>query len=101
MQRITSADMQSVIRQYQHAIEMVTGELPELSYQEGSKTYGNSFRLHHIGRDKDGQETGPTSCWGTYDGFLGWTKREAYETLSTIASTIYDVRYFQRENESQ
>lgn len=49
----------------------------------GSKLYGNAFRFYYLG-----VHTG-----GHYDtdfpGFLGWTKREAYNTLQSLTAGIY------------
>lgn len=91
--RITERLLQGMVIQYQDAITKFTGEVPELELQSGSKVNGVSFRLYHIIRDETGGVKTLEPAWGTphsvwEDGFLGWTKTEAYNTLKTSVFAI-------------
>lgn len=91
--RITKAHLQAMVLEYQQAITKFTGEVPELELRSGSKTNGISFRLYHIVRDSNGGVKTLEPAWGTShsvweDGFLGWTKTEAYDTLKTCVRAV-------------
>lgn len=81
--RITMKDLHQVLAVLKGALE-VEGINTPLRLDEGSKVNGRAFRLYF----EDG-----TSCVGTSNGFLGWTKKEAYETMWTILRTIQDMWY--------
>lgn len=55
--------------------------------QAGSPTYGRAWRLHY----SPAGETGHYSPSVTSCGYLGWTAREAWETLATIRRTLCAV----------
>jgi hypothetical protein len=55
----------------------------------GNKRLGNSFNLVRINPKNGAHEVPP----GVPGGILGWTKREAYDRLWTINSTLSDVLY--------
>lgn len=91
--RITESRLRAMVLEYQQAITKFTGEVPELELKSGSKSNGISFRLYHIIRDETGGVKTLEPAWGTShaiweDGFLGWTKAEAYNTLKTSVRAI-------------
>lgn len=85
--RITAANLRSVA-------ESVADELKDHGFNGryelimGSKHYGNSFKFVEI-VEGCGHKYAP----GTVQGFVGWTKREAYDTLWTILRTLQDLRW--------
>ena len=90
--RISENDLKGMVLRYQEAITKFTGEVPELELNGGSKANGISFRLYHLTRE-NGVVTSKEPAWGTShaiwsDGFLGWTKGEAYHTLKTSVLAI-------------
>ena len=90
--RVSEKNLQDMVLRYQQAIAKFTGEEPELELNSGSKTNGISFRLYHLIRE-NGVVVTKKPAWGTShaiweDGFLGWTKGEAYETLLTSVRAI-------------
>lgn len=85
-QRITNADINAVLSRYVRAcqrLEMVPDN--GFTCRRGSKTYGNAYRLFST----EGEWPAP----GTVNGYLGTTKREAYDTLMTMALTLEAVLY--------
>lgn len=91
--RITESLLQAMVVEYQRAITKFTGEVPEIELRSGSKSNGISFRLYHIIRDETGGVKTLEPAWGTShavweDGFLGWTKTEAYNTIKTSVRAI-------------
>jgi hypothetical protein len=90
--RTTEKELQALVLRYQQAITKFTGEVPELELNMGSKANGISFRLYHLIRE-NGVVVKKEPAWGTphaiwSDGFLGWTKGEAYNTLATATLAI-------------
>lgn len=84
-ENITMGRLTALVAAYKGRLEG-EGIMDELRLEEGSKLYGQAFRL----RFKDG-----ASAIGTSNGYLGMTKREAYETLTTIIRTLDDIHYIQ------
>jgi hypothetical protein len=84
MQRITKADLDAVLGRYARAL--AAHELPYvgLALLVGSKYYGDPYSL----RLPDG-----ASPVGIPQGYLGFTAREAYNTLMTISVTLEDMAY--------
>lgn len=88
MESITIADLQRLVESYAKRLGS-EGILTPLHLNIGSKLYGRAYRLYFA----DG-----ASAIGTSDGYLGMTKREAFETLSTIIHTIDDMHYLQAKD---
>lgn len=63
---------------------------PFLQLQEGSKTYGNAWRFY-ISYGPHGGVTG--NVLGLTSGYLGWTKKEAFDTLQTIHGVLAAVKH--------
>lgn len=60
-----------------------------LNVDHGSKVNGISFSLSILNEDKG--RSNPNGL----PKFLGWTRREAYNTLRTVFATLEAVRYAQ------
>lgn len=86
--RITRQHLNGAFERYVRAVKAagVSVEGHELALFEGSKTYGNPFEVWWI-RPADRQRIHAPG-----GEFLGWTKREAYNTLSAIAQALEDVK---------
>jgi len=89
MTRITQNDLDIQLEIYVVRLEKLGMKTEGIALISGSKKYGNSFKLVRV----DPENGGHTSTPGTIGGFLGWTKREAWITLSTINNTLFDVLY--------
>lgn len=76
MERITKKDIDPVFARLQR-------RLPHLNLvlDEGSKTYGRAWRLHHVPAGQSGHHNVPGH---TGSGYLGMTAREAYEALHNL-----------------
>lgn len=77
--RITVVDVRTAFAAYAKTLTGLGVDVSKLELQEGSQTYGRAFRVVVDGRDAPG--TGDR-------GFIGWTAREAYDTLWTILRTL-------------
>lgn len=96
---ITNADLENAVKRYVHIMER-EGVNREVRLQLGSKVYGIAYRLSFVG-DDDGNGSGHWGAYGTSSGLLGWTKREAFDTLHTICTAMEDLQYLQeRRNAS-
>lgn len=93
--RITNQALDFAVDRYA-SIMRSQGVTRKIELQRGSKTYGNAYRLYFIG-DADGNGTGTTGVYGTENGYLGMTKREAYDTLYIIVRAMGDLLYFQEQ----
>lgn len=99
MERVTKEMMNGVLARYVRACESLGIKPPKdhhIAYIEGSKTYGNSYKLVYVHDKSGGHHAAP----GTTGGYLGMTKREALDSLLTICLTMEDVNYFQSRRES-
>ncbi len=94
MNKITAEDLQNALNAYVEELNRSGMLKYPLQLQRGSKTNGNAFRVMFI----SGEHGGLTPAPGTSDGFIGWTKHEAHDTLWTIIRTLQDVRYFSKES---
>lgn len=89
MNRITRQDIDAQLEVYIRNLKALGIDHENIGFIEGSKKYGNSFKLVHIDPETGGHRSAP--C--TANGFLGWTRREAFERLCTINVTLFDVSY--------
>ena len=90
--QITKQDLNAAFERYDRALRAL-GFNHLLTLQEGSKTHGRAYRLFRTFRGQNQYE-----ALGTVNGYLGMTKREAWDMLHSLARTMEDVKYF-RENE--
>lgn len=81
MDRITNAHLNAMLARYARALKALGLPSEGIELTQGSKLYGNSYKALQ----------GGTYPVGISFGFLGWTKRDAYEKLYTIAVTLEDV----------
>lgn len=86
-QRITQADLDVRFEIYVSILKRLGMPHENTALVGGSGLHGNSFKLVSVKVPGGGQSAAP----GTSQGFLGWTKREAYEKLGTINATLADV----------
>ena len=86
-------------RQLEQLVEMIAQEfrwanlLPDetkVVVEHGSKTYGRAFRLYTTGYGSSSGYSDKPLHLG--DGYLGMTKREAYQSLRAILRTLEAVR---------
>lgn len=89
--RITNAELYAAAGRYQLALANAGMEVQGLSLITGSKVNGNSYRYVYIDPETGGQTRAPGA--GHSNGFIGWTKREAHDTLMTMARVLEDVAY--------
>ena len=88
MNRVTREELKGSFERYVRALNSL-GIHQKVEMQEGSKTYGNAYRVRHV--------NGWATPLGTSNGYLGMTRREAVDTLHTLARTIEDVLYHQQK----
>lgn len=89
MPRITNADLDRLFESYARQAPTRPGYRLGLDY--GSKTYGRAFRLFEINTDKT--QPGWSGHYAPLIGsdYLGMTKAEAFETLSTMRRVLVDL----------
>jgi hypothetical protein len=92
--RVSVKDVRARVVMYGDLIEELTGERPELQLTIGSSTYGNQFRLMHMIRDDMGKVVDFKPFWGSYDGSMGFTRREAWDALGVTNNTLGNVIRF-------
>jgi hypothetical protein len=107
---ITAADLRNMFARYCRALEAAGMNPPEgfhVGLDEGSKLYGRAFRLYVTGDRVDNPTDGNHYPNGSGHArppagpdYLGMTKREAYDTLATIAHTLEDVAYARDRREA-
>ncbi|AST15248.1 hypothetical protein SEA_SAMISTI12_267 [Streptomyces phage Samisti12] len=93
MDRISKTQLVGMVNRYIRAWEN-QGVSLTVKLQEGSRNMGVAYTL----RMPDG-----SNAPGTTDGFLGWTRREAWDTLGSISRTLEDLshmRTLQAESEA-
>jgi len=79
-ERVTIKDVETVFEMYTNVIEGLYDrphDKGKPTLIEGSKVNGRAYRLFYVG-PKGEQDYYPGT---SNNGFLGWTKKEAYETL--------------------
>lgn len=93
---VTAADVRTAFQHVQkaYADNNLNRDDAELVLHTGSPTYGTAYSL--MWKLNDGGGETPATGW---TGLLGYTRREAYQTLSAIADTLNLVRTAQ-ENAS-
>lgn len=97
--KVSKENLKALVVLYVETVAAETGVIPEMQLRMGSKINGVSFRLYHVETDENGREK-LTPAWGTSEGlwsegFIGWTKREAYDTLLTIIRTMQKLHEVQ------
>lgn len=105
MTTTTVADVRDAFHRYESALRAY-GLIPagyRLVLSEGSKTYGNAFRVNL---------TGERAADGTYPNgsghsrppigsdYLGMTRSEAAQTLSTMAQCVWDMAHVLKLSEA-
>lgn len=81
---------------YAHAVSYAGLDTEELRLIHGSKHFGNSFKAVFVDPETGGHRSAPGSEFG---GFIGWTKREAYDALGYMARVIEDIAYYKSQSE--
>lgn len=98
MNRITNKDLDAAFERYTRALNSlgITKFEHTLQQVDGSKANGVSYKLvwTHNGH---GGHTGAIGVESN-GGFIGWTKREAFNTMHLLARTLEDVWFFQVDN---
>lgn len=93
MNRVTQKELEGAFLRYSKAVRRA-GIHDEVELHEGSKVNGRAFRAY----TKKSHGSGLWGAPGTDNGFLGWTKAEAHHTLSTMARTLEDLKYYQMDS---
>ena len=90
MERINRKDVEQVV-------ELIAQHYPDtkLDLQVGSPTYGHAWRLNFMLGYPENH--GLTSFPGLSNGYLGWSAREAYQTLRGILAGMEAQRLAQAE----
>lgn len=98
MNRITNKDLDAAFERYTRALNSlgITKFEHTLQLVHGSKAMGNSFKVVWAHNESGGQ-SGAIGVESGH-GFIGWTKREAFDTMHLLARTLEDVWFFQVEN---
>lgn len=98
MNRITNKDLDAAFERYARALNSlgITKFGHTISLKHGSKTNGISYKLVWI-HNAHGGHSGAIGVESN-GGFIGWTKREAFDTMHLLARTLEDVWFFQVDN---
>lgn len=87
MNRITQADLDLNFEVYVSLLKRLDMPTEGLALLGGSKLNELPFQLMYI----ETPSGGPTPAPGTYDGFMGYTKREVYERLRSMIRIMADI----------
>jgi hypothetical protein len=96
MNTTTAADVRNAFNRYESALRAY-GLIPaghHLVLSEGSKTYGNAYRVNLTGdRAADGSYPNGSGHSRPPIGsdYLGMTRAEAAQTLNTMAQCVWDM----------
>jgi len=85
---VTKSNLLGALNRYLAAYEGMGVPL-EIRFQEGSKTQGVAYRIEM----RDGSEAPGT----TNGGFIGFTRSEAWHTLTSISRALEDLSALQKE----
>ena len=91
-ERVTIGDLRrlvELINKYGgHLLEGEPNEWgsPRFELEEGSATYGRGWRIYATGGSK--YNTGHYDPFRMSSGYLGWSKREAYQTLRGLVAGL-------------
>lgn len=99
MNRITRSDLSVAVSAYVNAAETLGIRPPHghhIEFRIGSKTLENAYRLVWVSDSSGGHSAAPGI---TDSGFLGWTAREAYTKLWSVADAFHAVAYHQAEKD--
>lgn len=94
--RVDRQDLEAMFARYVRAVRAF-GVMEEHRLEWGSKVDGRAFRVNSY---REGQ-SGQYPAFGVFDGYLGMTKREAYDSLHIIAQALEDVHYHQQQQASE
>ncbi len=89
--RVLKVDVEHAFGAYVAELKRHDINTEGIELHHGSKHYGNSFKVLQGGSRPVGVQFG---------GFIGWTRREAYETLWYITRTMFDVREARKQQPS-
>lgn len=97
-QRYTRKDVEAVFATFVEVSRRAGFDVEGWFVVIGSKTMGNTFE-HRTHKGPDGVIS---SGWSSppFRTFLGWTCREAYDTLSTRIDTLSALHYVQSQNKT-
>ena len=82
MDRMTRERLEMAYAAYLRTLGQAGVPTADYELVTGSVVNGNAWGLRRASGKR---------CLGTYDGFLGSTAREAYNTLHVITKTVLDV----------
>lgn len=90
-QPITLTNLRRAVRRHVDtlaAFGLIPADVDAFTFQEGSKAYGNAFQLNTL-------RNGGTGHYRTVvgDDYLGMTKAEAYENITTRTRAIIDTMW--------
>lgn len=86
-QRIIQEDLDINLATYVAMLKRLGMPHENITLINGSKKFGNSFKLVYVDPETGGHSDAP----GTHQGFMGWTKREAFDSFRYINRTLGDV----------
>lgn len=88
--KVTTADLERALVAHVQALRAhgMIGADETVGLDHGSKTYGRAFRLF-LKRGSSGAHYSPPM--GGSGGYLGMTKADAFDRLTTLTGAIYDV----------
>lgn len=90
--RILVADLDAEFARLKLTASRVGIDTTDWRYTVGSKLYGNTFNLYKLGEHGSHSVT-------VLPGFLGWTKREAFERMRDYCQAFSGVEWANRPTE--
>lgn len=91
--RITAKNVDAAFERYAKALKLANLDaFSDVSLSHGSKPNGVAFMVWR--KTPNGEKR---YALGSHSGFVGWTRREAYETLMTLARAYEDVAIYATE----
>lgn len=83
MERIEITDVRNMFGHYVKAAEAVGFDVTDWRMDEGSSTYGRAFRIY--------TGTGERAPGAEWAGYIGGTRREAYQALTHLHSLLWEI----------
>lgn len=98
MQKLTNKDMDMAFERYARALESLNIQKlgHRLEYQAGSRVNGRSYTVCWVNISNGGRSPALGTDFG---GYVGTTKRQAFETMNNMARTLEDVAFLQHQLE--
>lgn len=92
-ERISQSELDGMFEHYVRVVEAlgIKEEGHRLALISGSRINGNTFKAVWVDEKSGGTKNGPGT---SFNGSIGWTKREAYSALGYITRALQDTLWY-------